>query len=80
MSLCAPIVSCLPEDTAEVARAAFPKGNTYLRVYDVLGPIYINPQFAALFPKEGQPAVEVGPFTRLFRKEREAQSGIGLRG
>ncbi len=57
MSLRAPIVYCLPEDTAEVARAAFPKGNTYLRVYDALGPIYTNPQFATLFPQEGQPAV-----------------------
>jgi len=57
MSLRAPIVYCLPEDTAQVARAAFPKGNAYLRVYDTLGPIYSNPQFAALFPKDGQPAV-----------------------
>lgn len=57
MSLRAPIVYCLPDDTAQVARAAFPRGNTYLRVYDALGPVYSNPQFAALFPKEGQPAV-----------------------
>jgi transposase len=57
MSLRAPIVSCLPDDTARVARAAFPKGNAYLRVHDVLGPIYTNPQFAALFPKAGQPAI-----------------------
>lgn len=57
MSLRAPIVYCLPEDTARVARAAFPKGNTYLRVYDALGPIYTNPQFAGLFPKDGQPAI-----------------------
>lgn len=57
MSLRAPIVYCLPEDTARVARAAFPKGNAYLRVADALGPIYTNPQFADLFPKEGQPAV-----------------------
>ena len=56
MSLRAPIMYCLPEDTARVARAAFPKGNAYLRVYDALGPIYSNPQFAALFPKDGQPA------------------------
>lgn len=40
-----------------MARAAFPKGNAYLRVYDALGPIYSNPQFAELFPKDGQPAV-----------------------
>jgi len=57
MSLRAPLVYCLPEETAQVARAAFPKGNTYLRVYDALGPIYTNPQFAGLFPKEGQPAI-----------------------
>ena len=57
MSLRAPIVYCLPEDTARVARAAFPRGNPYLRVFDALGPIYTNPQFADLFPKEGQPAV-----------------------
>ena len=57
MSLRAPIIYCLPEDTAQVARAAFPKGNAYLRVYDALGPIYTNPQFTGLFPKDGQPAI-----------------------
>jgi transposase len=57
MSLRAPLVYCLPEDTARVARAAFPKGNTYMRVFDALGPIYTNPQFADLFPKAGQPAL-----------------------
>ncbi len=48
MSLRAPIVYCLPEDTACVARAAFPKGNAYPAVADALGPIYTNPQFADL--------------------------------
>lgn len=57
MSLRAPIVYCLPEETARVARAAFPKGNAYLRVADALGPVYRNPDFADLFPAEGQPAV-----------------------
>ncbi len=57
MSLRAPLVYCLPEDTARVARAAFPKGNTSMRVFDALGPIYTNPQFADLFPKSGQPAI-----------------------
>ncbi len=56
MSLRAPIFYCIPEETARVAWAAFPKGNPYLRMRDALGPIYINPEFAALFPKEGQPA------------------------
>lgn len=57
MSLQAPIIYCMPEETARMAHAAFPKGNAYLRLYDALGPIYTNPQFAALFPKDGQPAV-----------------------
>jgi transposase len=57
MSLQAPIVYCMPEETARLARASFPKGNAYLRLYDALGPIYANPQFAALFPEDGQPAL-----------------------
>ena len=57
MSLQAPIIYCQPEDTVRVARAAFPRGNTYMRIYDALGPIYCNPQFAHLFPKDGQPAL-----------------------
>ena len=57
MSLQAPIIYCQQEETARLAHAAFPKGNAYLRLYDALGPIYTNPQFAALFPKDGQPAV-----------------------
>ena len=56
MSLRAPLVYCIPDDTARVARAAFPKGNPYLRMRDALGPIYSNPEFAALYPTTGQPA------------------------
>src|SRR5215211_2259656 len=55
MSLRAPIVYCLPEDTARVARAAFPRGNPYLRMYDALGPLFISPDFADLYPEDGQP-------------------------
>ncbi len=56
MSLRAPLVYCLPEATAQVARAAFPKGNPYIRMRDALGPIYTNPEFAVLFSPTGQPA------------------------
>jgi transposase len=56
MSLRAPLVYLIPEQTVEVARAAFPKGNPYMRMRDQLGPIYTNPEFAHLFPKDGQPA------------------------
>jgi len=47
---------CLPDETGRVARGAFPRGNPYLRVYDALGSIFANPQFADLYPKEGKPA------------------------
>ncbi|HXH13354.1 MAG TPA: IS1182 family transposase [Alphaproteobacteria bacterium] len=56
MSLRAPLFYQIPEQTIQVARAAFPKGNPYMRMRDALGPIYTNPDFAHLFPKEGQPA------------------------
>jgi transposase len=56
MSLRAPLAYSIPEHTAQVAHAAFPNGNPYMRMRDALGPIYINPEFAALFSKTGQPA------------------------
>ena len=56
MSLRAPLWYCMPEETARVARAAFPKGNPYMRMLDELGPIYSTPMFAHLFPNNGQPA------------------------
>lgn len=56
MSLRAPLAYLIPEQTVNVARAAFPKGNPYMRMRDALGPIYTNPEFAHLFPKDGQPA------------------------
>jgi transposase len=56
MSLHAPLGYAIPEQTIQVARAAFPKGNPYMQMHDTFGPIYTNPDFAALFPKTGQPA------------------------
>jgi transposase len=56
MSLQPQAVYVVPEDTARVARAAFPKGNPYLRMYDELGRLYADRDFAALFPTRGQPA------------------------
>jgi len=56
MSLRAPLAYSIPEHTAQVAHAAFPKGNPYMCMRDTLGPIYINPEFAALFSTTGQPA------------------------
>ena len=46
----------VPEDTAAVARAAFPKGNLYLQICDTLGSIYQDEAFSSLFSSRGQPA------------------------
>ena len=46
----------IPEETSLIARAAFPKGNTYMRMWDELGPIFADEQFAELFSERGQPA------------------------
>jgi len=46
----------IPEETARIARAAYPKGNIYLQLRDTLGTIYEDEQFADLFPQRGQPA------------------------
>ena len=47
----------VPEDTARVARAAFPKGHPYLTLRDQLGTIFQDRDFAALFPACGQPGL-----------------------
>jgi len=46
----------VPEHTAEVARAAFPRGNRYMQMRDELGTMYRNDQCADLYPHVGQPA------------------------
>jgi transposase len=56
MSLHSQALFSVPEETQRVARAAFPKGNLYLRIGDQLGPLYCDAQFADLFPARGQPA------------------------
>lgn len=46
----------IPEQTERVARAAFPKGSLSIRIADELGRIFLDEQFAQLFPRRGQPA------------------------
>ena len=47
----------VPEETARVARAAFPKGHPYLLLRDELGPLFQDEDFADLYPRRGQPAL-----------------------
>ncbi len=56
MSLHPQPIPPVPEETARVARAAFPKGNIYVKIRDTLGSIYVDEDFADLFSVKGQPA------------------------
>jgi transposase len=56
MSLHPVPVGPVPQETVRVARAAFPKGNVYMPMRDVLGGIYEDAQFTELFATPGRPA------------------------
>ena len=54
----------VPEKTEEIARAIFPDGNLYVKLFDTFGSVFSDQDFAALFPNNGQP--EFSP-VRLMR-------------
>ena len=58
MSLRSPLGYTIPDDTFRVAHAAFPKSTVVMQVGDEFGMIYTTTQFAALFPPDGQPALD----------------------
>jgi transposase len=49
-------IDVVPEETARIARAAYPKGNIYVQLRDTFGTIYQDEQFMDLYPRRGQPA------------------------
>jgi transposase len=53
-------LTSIPEETARVAKAAFPKGNIYLNLRDELGALYHDETFSHLFPSAGCPAESPG--------------------
>jgi transposase len=57
MSLRPMSIDPIPEETVRVARAAFPKGNLFIRMRDELGVIFTDPSFSELYPSRGQPAL-----------------------
>ena len=56
MSLHARPAYPVPEKTAETARAIFPDGNLYMKLFDTFGSVFSDRDFAPLFPANGQPA------------------------
>src|SRR5829696_2823051 len=57
MSLHPQPITPVPEQTARVAHAAFPKGHPYLTLRDHLGTIFQDEDFATLFPAWGYPGL-----------------------
>lgn len=61
MSLHPQDFSVVPDETVRVARAAFPKGNSYITLRDELGVLYGDHTFAPLFDSpRGRPAESPG--------------------
>ncbi|SDS12077.1 Transposase [Actinoplanes derwentensis] len=50
----------VPELTARVVRASFPKGTLAVRIRDALGPVFGDSAFALAFPAVGRPAASPG--------------------
>jgi transposase len=57
MSLHPSLAGSVPEQTAKIAHAAFPKGTPCLTLRDGLGTLCRDEDFSALFPPCGQPAL-----------------------
>jgi len=50
----------VPELTAQVVRASFPKGTFAVRVREALGPVFEDDSFAEAFAARGRPAISPG--------------------
>jgi transposase len=48
----------IPQQTVQIAYASFPSGNMYMKMYDEIGTLYVDNDFADLFPAScGQSAI-----------------------
>jgi transposase len=57
MSLKPEPIGPIPPETVRLAKAVFPESSTFMKMRDELGTLYQDELFAALFPKDGQPAL-----------------------
>ena len=84
MSLDPSPIEPVPEETARVAHAIFPKGNRYLLLRDTLLTLFTDALFADLFPTRGQPALArlsagAGDAGSVYRRvARSASGGSGV--
>src|SRR5262245_64566577 len=68
----------VPERTASVARAAFPDGSLCIRIFDELGTIFQDQDFADLYSQEGQPGQQ--PFRLALVTVLQFIEGLSDRG
>lgn len=68
----------VPQPTARIAKAAFPKGALCLHLYDHLGTVFRDHDFADLFPRRGQPAE--APFRLALVTVLQYVEGLSDRG
>ena len=74
-----PFSACVaPERTASVARAAFPKGKLCIRIFDELGTIFQDQDFADLYSQHGQPGQQ--PFRLALVTVLQFIEGLSDRG
>jgi transposase len=57
MSLRPTVIGPVPAPTAQVAHAAFPRGNVYLTLREKLGTVFRDEDFADLYPEPGRPGL-----------------------
>src|SRR6266446_1788012 len=86
MSLRPHALESVSEETARLARAAFPKGNPYLTLRDALGTIFQDHDFTDLYFHEGQPGLSAWRLARVtimqFREtlsDRQAAESVRAR-
>lgn len=85
MSLREPIDYPIPEQTAEVARLAFPNGTPIMRMRDAFGSLYFNHDFAHLYHDEGAPALSPARLALITVFQfaeglSDAQAALNVRG
>jgi transposase len=70
--------SVVPERRASVARGAFPAGSLCIRIFDELGTIFQDQDFADLYSQHGQPGQP--PFRLALVKVLQFIEGLSDRG
>lgn len=64
------LIPPVPDQTAYVARAASPDGNIYVMLHDEIDILAADADFAAIFPRYGQPAAAPWRLALVFHRSK----------